>query len=119
MAAAFLSAGCAEREAEGADDPAHRAVDERTRLDALVARCTEDMVRQTCRTMGLGGVAPAPDGDVVFVAGIGAVEVSVYERLRADGSGRCEPLRRSCATDPAGSACRTALALYGDDTGGR
>jgi hypothetical protein len=94
------------------------AVDERkpaaaTELDRIVARCTEDMVRQTCRVMGSAAGASVPDGTVVFVAGIGAIEAEVYNRLRADGEAMCSTVRRSCSSDWAGRPCRTARALYG------
>jgi hypothetical protein len=82
-------------------------------IDRLAARCAEDMVRQTCRVMGNAAGESVPDGTVIFVAGIGAIDAQVYNRLRADGEAMCETLRASCRSDWNGPPCRTARALYG------
>lgn len=84
-------------------------------LDRLVAQCAEDMVRQTCRIMGNATSAAVPDDTVIFVAGIGAIDAAVYNRLRADGEGMCETVRRSCELSWSGPSCRTARALYGGE----
>lgn len=78
----------------------------------IVAACTEDMVRQTCRVMGAPNGAKVADGTVIFVAGIGAIEASVYNELRASGDAMCQTVRQACTTNPSGPACRTAKALY-------
>ena len=82
-------------------------------LDQLVAQCAEDMIRQTCRIMGNAAGASVPDGSVIVVAGVGAIDAQVYTRLRADGEAMCETVRRSCREAWDGPPCRTARALYG------
>ncbi|KNZ31941.1 MAG: hypothetical protein AD742_14225 [Methylibium sp. NZG] len=82
-------------------------------LDGLADRCAEDMVRQTCRIMGNAVGASVPDDSVIFVAGIGAIDAAIYNRLRADGAAMCQTVRRSCAQAWDGPACRTARGLYG------
>jgi hypothetical protein len=81
-------------------------------LDTLVAQCTQDMVRQTCRVMGNAASAATPDDSAVFVAGVGAIDAKVYNRLRADGEAMCETVRKSCIDAWDGPACKTARALY-------
>ena len=83
-------------------------------LDAIVARCASDMVSQTCRVMGNApaGATSVPEGTVVFVAGVGAIDAQVYNRLLADGQAMCETVRNSCMQAWDGPACKTARALY-------
>ncbi len=78
----------------------------------IVAACTEDMVRQTCRVMGAPNGAKVADGTVIFVAGIGAIDASVYNELRASGDAMCQTVRRACVSQWNGAACQTARALY-------
>ncbi len=72
------------------------------------------MVSQTCRVMGnaASGAAQVPADTVVFVAGVGAIDAQVYNRLLADGQAMCETVRNSCIQAWDGPACRTARALY-------
>lgn len=81
-------------------------------LARIVARCAEDMVRQTCRVMGAPNGAKVADGTVVFVAGIGAIDASVYNELRASGDAMCQMVRKSCVSHWNGPGCKTARALY-------
>ena len=71
------------------------------------------MVRQTCRIMGNAAGASVPDDTVIFVAGIGAIDARIYNRLRADGEAMCETVRSHCQREWDGPSCRTARALYG------
>jgi hypothetical protein len=93
--------------------PAEPATSGRSALERIVAQCTEDMVRQTCRVMGNAAGASVPADTVIFVAGIGAIDAAIYNRLRADGQAMCETVRRSCTEAWDGPACKTARALYG------
>lgn len=82
-------------------------------VDRIVASCTEDMVRQTCRLMNNSpNSASAAAGTVIFVAGIGAIDASIYNSLRASGDSMCQAVRQSCVADWNGSACKTARALF-------
>jgi hypothetical protein len=101
--AALLLLACEQRPAASADGKS---------LDSIVAQCAEDMVRQTCRVMGSTAVASAAQDAVVFVAGVGAIDAKVYNRLREDGQAMCETVRKSCLDAWDGPACKTARALY-------
>jgi hypothetical protein len=107
-AVAYRLAGEAARrhERSTAQAPATSAI------QLLVDRCAEDMVRQTCRVMGSGSDARVAEGTLVFVAGIGAIEASVYNELRASGDAMCQTVRRACISDWNGAPCQTARALY-------
>jgi hypothetical protein len=83
-------------------------------IDRIVGRCTEDMVRQTCTVMTNPSGEAVAEGTVIFVAGVGAIEASTYNQLRADGASMCETVRKGCNENWSGSACSTARALYGD-----
>jgi hypothetical protein len=92
----LLLAGCGERAAQ----PSAGAPNDRgNAIDAIVAKCADDMVA-------------APDDTVVFVAGVGAIDAQVYNRLLADGQAMCETVRKSCVEAWDGPACKTARALY-------
>lgn len=80
-------------------------------LAALHARCSLDMLRQTCRAMP-SAANPARAEGRVFVAGVGAVPASVLEQWQAAGSTMCDVVRRHCAERWDGNACRSARALY-------
>jgi uncharacterized iron-regulated membrane protein len=83
-------------------------------VQALVARCTADMVAQTCRVMQGPAMQLIPaDAHTVFVAGLGPMPAELYRQLRDQGQGMCEPLKAACQQDWSGSTCRTARTLYG------
>lgn len=104
MLLALASASC-QQAAGGAQQA--------TDIERLVARCSEDMVRQTCRVMTTPA-ASLPSGTTVFVAGVGAIDADVYNQLRANGQAMCESVRQSCFAAWGGAACTTARALYAD-----
>jgi basic membrane lipoprotein Med (substrate-binding protein (PBP1-ABC) superfamily) len=82
-------------------------------VSRIVAQCAEDMARQTCRVMGnAASSTAAADESVVFVAGVGAIDAKVYNRLLADGEAMCETVRKNCIEDWDSPACKTARALY-------
>jgi hypothetical protein len=112
-----LLGSCDGRSTQPAADalpPASATAAHSKALDTIVARCAQDMVSQTCRVMGnaASGAAPAPEDSVVFVAGFGAIDAKVYNRLLADGEAMCETVRKSCIAAWDGPACKTARALY-------
>jgi hypothetical protein len=94
----------AQRDTAGTADQVH----------AIVARCTADMVAQTCRVMQGPATSLIPkDTQTVFVAGLGPMSAELYRELRENGQSMCEPLKVACEQDWSGPTCRTARSLYG------
>jgi hypothetical protein len=82
-------------------------------LDILHARCVQDMVANTCKVMGMGSTATtAKPSDLVFVAGIGAIEAVAYQQLYAAGDAMCSVVRSACAEKWDSGQCKTARTLY-------
>lgn len=100
LSLAFSAVGCSEQ--PKADH-----------FEQLQARCIEDMVRQTCRLMNTLNTNATAEGDVLFVAGIGAVDPDVYAKLRAGGDQMCTHVVETCRAAWDGAVCVTARAIYG------
>jgi hypothetical protein len=104
--------GCDERAASAPLASTAPSPDKQA-LETLVAQCTQDMVRQTCRVMdNAAGSSAVADDATVFVAGVGAIDAKIYNQLRANGQAMCETVRQSCMSEWSGAACKTARALY-------
>ena len=79
-------------------------------IERVVALCAEAMVRSTCQVMN----AP-PDvraANVVFVAGVGAVDATAYRQLRASGDAMCSVVRTACSQSWESAQCTTARGLW-------
>ncbi len=74
------------------------------------------MVANTCKVMGIGAASstPAKPGDLVFIAGVGAIAAADYQQMYAAGDAMCSVLRTACAKDWLGSQCQTARKVFGD-----
>jgi hypothetical protein len=84
-----------------------------SQLDTLHARCVQDMVANTCKVMGTGSTAvTAKPGELVFVAGVGAIEAVAYQQLYSAGDAMCSVVRDACAEQWDGGQCKTARKLY-------
>ena len=82
-------------------------------LDQLEAACIHDMVARTCKVMNSADRPPtAAPGEVVFVAGIGAIDAADYQQMYAAGEGMCAAVRQACERDWTSRQCQTARALY-------
>lgn len=82
-------------------------------LERLHSRCVQDMIANTCRVMGTDGkVLTAKPGDLVFVAGAGAVDAISYHQIYAAGDAMCDVVRDSCVKQWDGPQCITARSLY-------
>lgn len=90
-----------------------------SQLDTLHARCVQDMVANTCKVMGTGSAAsssatPPKPGELVFIAGVGAVAASDYQQMYQAGDAMCSVVRAACARDWDGPQCLTARKVFGD-----
>ena len=82
-------------------------------LDVLHARCVQEMVANTCKIMGTGRTAiPAKPGDLVFVAGVGAISAVSYQQMYAAGDAMCSVVREACSVQWHGAQCKTARQLF-------
>ncbi len=82
----------------------------REELARVEAACIEAMLRSTCSVMS--GPQASEAAEVVFVAGVGAVDATAYRALRASGEAMCSLVRQSCETAWGGGPCRTARSLW-------
>jgi len=88
----------------------------RSALDMLYAACVSDMIAKTCKVMGTPVAdpsAPLPKpGEMVFIAGVGAIAATDYAQMYAAGDAMCSVLRDACTKDWGGGQCRTARSIY-------
>lgn len=80
-------------------------------VDALHAACVKDMIASTCKVMGTssGPAAQSPKpGDLVFIAGVGAIAATDYQTLYAAGDAMCAVVRQACMQNWDGAQCITA-----------
>jgi len=82
-------------------------------LNQLHAACVQDMIASTCKVMGTGsaGITAKP-GELVFVAGVGAIDAVDYQNIYAAGDAMCSVVRDACTKDWAGGQCLTARRIY-------
>ena len=107
IAAAAATMSCSGRAPR--DDPGLHA-DE---IRQVVAACSLEMLRSTCRVANDRSSSSAPAASSVFVAGVGPIDATAYRSLRDAGDAMCGHVARSCTSQWAGSACRTARSLWG------
>ena len=82
-------------------------------IKSLAARCQIAMVKDVCGIM----TSSIPAGNVrnaarLFIAGVGEVDASVFNRLRDAGDKMCGEVETECATNWAGAGCKIARAMY-------
>jgi hypothetical protein len=79
-------------------------------IDALHA-CVQDMIARNCKVMNTtSGSASdrAKTGDLVFIAGVGAIAATDYQTLYAAGDAMCTVVRQACTQDWNSPQCNTA-----------
>ncbi len=82
-------------------------------LSAIYSRCVSDMLASTCKVMGASTVkVTAKPGELVFVAGVGAIDAIEYQALYAAGDAMCTVVRQACQSAWEGAQCKTARRLY-------
>lgn len=79
-------------------------------LEDLVQRCTQQMVRDTCRVMQAPTASPV--GARLFIAGVGEVDAAAFAALRSYGDAMCREVGTQCAADWGSRSCQIARALY-------
>jgi hypothetical protein len=79
-------------------------------VDALVQRCSVQMVKDTCRVMKTPASGQA--GARLFIAGVGEVDAATFTAMRSYGDEMCQAVGAQCASDWEGANCRIARALY-------
>lgn len=86
--------------------------DREAQLNFLHAACTSEMVANTCRVMGVGGVTLVADSPPVFVAGVGAIAAKDYQAIYEAGDAMCAVVRQSCASDWNSARCLTSRKIW-------
>lgn len=84
-------------------------------VDMLYAGCIQDMVSNTCKVMGNGSVGVSMDANasnVIFVAGVGAIDAKIYQEIYSYGADMCKVVKTDCAENWNGKQCKIARALY-------
>ena len=82
-------------------------------LTTLQTRCVEDMVRQACRVMNNPNENQTLRQELVFVAGVGAIDPSTYATLQAAGDQMCGVVVDACRQDWLSTRCKSSRALFG------
>lgn len=95
----------------GADKPAAGSAEQ---VGAIYNGCVDAMLRSACQAMN--DKSELPVSEVVLIAGVGRVDAKAYRALREAGEGMCAQVQGSCGAAWEGAPCRTARALWGDDT---
>jgi len=86
-------------------------------LQALQARCEQDMLRQVCRVTTGGVASAAPDpASVIFVAGVGVIDATAYAELQAAGPAMCNTVIEACRRDWGGARCAASRAIFGSSS---
>ena len=84
-------------------------------LEALYAACIRDMISSTCKVMGTSALSlsasAAKPGELVFIAGVGAIAATDYQQMYEAGDAMCSVVRQACAQDWNASRCTTARKL--------
>lgn len=82
-------------------------------VDRIVRACVTAMVQSTCQVVRDRSGPPPPEATVVFVAGVGPVDATAYNEIRAAGESMCETVKSACLKSWEGPQCRTARSLWG------
>ncbi|MCW7540911.1 hypothetical protein OOT46_24115 [Aquabacterium sp. A7-Y] len=102
LVSALLLAGCGARSAEDQVN-----AEELARMEQA---CMAAMLKSACSVMS--GPSVSASAEIVFVAGVGAIDAKTYRELRASGEAMCGLIRESCQKDWNGQQCRTARGLW-------
>lgn len=87
------------------------------RLDTLHLSCVQAMIANTCKIMDVNSsVKTAKPGELVFIAGVGAVSALDYQHLYAAGDAMCIVVKEACAREWDGTQCQTARKVFATST---
>lgn len=81
--------------------------------ERIVQACVTAMVQSTCQVVRDRSGPPPPEATVVFVAGVGPVDATAYNAIRAAGEEMCNTVKAACMQSWEGPQCRTARSLWG------
>lgn len=81
-------------------------------LDRIYAKCSSEMLADTCIVMSSDAVPVVTSDKPVFVAGVGAIAASDYQSLYAAGDAMCSVVRAACVKDWNSSQCETSKKLW-------
>lgn len=82
-------------------------------VKSLAARCQTAMVKDVCGVMTSSKVGGnAGNVERLFIAGVGEVDASVFNRLREAGDKMCGEVETECVANWAGAGCKIARAMY-------
>ena len=82
-------------------------------IKSLAARSQTAMIKDVCGIMNSS--KPAENGREtkrLFIAGVGEVDASVFNRLREAGDKMCGEVETECVANWAGAGCKIARAMY-------
>jgi hypothetical protein len=79
-------------------------------LDRLEQACVEAMIKNTCTIMN--SPSASQTSEVVFVAGVGAIDAKAYKELKASGEAMCGTVRQACERSWDDPRCKTARSLW-------
>lgn len=86
-----------------------------SQLDALHAACIREMIASTCKVMGTAAstspMQMAKPGELVFVAGVGAISAVDYQQMYEAGDAMCAVVKKACTEDWQSNRCKTARRL--------
>ncbi|HSV69618.1 MAG TPA: hypothetical protein VLI72_05860 [Methylibium sp.] len=82
-------------------------------VERIVGACVTAMVQSTCQVVRDRSGPPPPEATVVFVAGVGPVDATAYNAIRAAGEEMCNTVKAACVQSWEGPQCRTARSLWG------
>ena len=84
-------------------------------IKSLAARCQTAMIKDVCGIMTSSKpAANGRDTERLFIAGVGEVDASVFNRLREAGDKMCGEVETECSANWAGAGCKIARAMYPD-----
>lgn len=115
-AALVAAAGAGALLLGGCEPVARPAASSQKQVEQLVARCQDAMLREACVAQkdrsSLLKTGAAPAASQVFVAGVGAIDASAYNDIRAAGEAMCGMVKARCSAGWEDNACKTARSLW-------
>ena len=82
-------------------------------IKSLAARCQIAMIKDVCGiTNSSSSEGRERNTERLFIAGVGEVDASAFNRLRDAGDKMCGEVETECAANWAGAGCKIARAMY-------
>lgn len=113
LAASVVLGGCQKRDAPAAAATPTAVAQAPAEVERIAQACVTAMVQSTCQVVRDRSGPPPPEATVVFVAGVGPVDATAYNAIRAAGEEMCNTVKAACLQSWEGPQCRTARSLWG------